>query len=92
MSERIYYSDEARKRAQRDGLLIVAVFTALGLSIGTVLAMLFAPQSGQETRREISSAVEKQVKSGRSTTEKAVKKLEERVERLGKMVEDRVKS
>jgi hypothetical protein len=91
MSQRTYYSEEAERRAKRDQLVVVGVFLALGLSIGTAIAMLFAPQSGDETRRQLSENVEKQMKDGRKVTETAIERLErnvdqlrERMERLGR--------
>ena len=81
MSQRTYYSEEARQRAQREKTLIVAVFLALGISIGTALAMLFAPRSGNETREEISEA-----------TDSAIKKLEARFRALREQMEERLTS
>ena len=43
MNERIYYSHEAEEQAKRQQLLVVILFAAFGLAIGTALALLFAP-------------------------------------------------
>ncbi len=91
MSQRTYYSEEAERRAKRDQLVIVGVFLALGLSIGTAIAMLFAPQSGNETRRQIAENVEKQVEGGRKATETAIERLEKNVDQLRQRMEERVR-
>jgi hypothetical protein len=43
MSDRIYYSESAQKIARRKQVLASLVFTAMGITIGTILALLFAP-------------------------------------------------
>lgn len=53
MTSRIYYSEEARNRALMERSVIAAVCIALGVTIGTILALLFAPQEGNDTRREL---------------------------------------
>ena len=55
MASRIYYSEEARQRAFVERSVIAAVCIALGVTIGTILALLFAPQEGENTRREIAN-------------------------------------
>lgn len=53
MSERMYYSNEAKKRARTQRTLLALIFTALGLSIGAAIALLFAPMEGDEMRNEL---------------------------------------
>jgi len=90
MSERKYYSEQSKQRAQREQFLLIGVFLALGLSIGTALAILFAPQSGEETREEIINRAEKQFESGRETTEKTMARLQEDFNKLRALVEERL--
>jgi hypothetical protein len=81
MNQRTYYSEEAKHRVRRDTTLMISVFLALGISIGTALAMLFAPKSGNETREDIAEA-----------TDGAVKKLESKFNEFRKEVESRFAS
>lgn len=53
MSDRIYYSNEAKNKARNERAMIAIVFTALGLSIGAALSLLFAPMQGDEMRDEL---------------------------------------
>jgi len=55
MSERMYYSNEARKKARAQRTLLALIFTALGLSIGAAIALLFAPMDGDEMRDELAN-------------------------------------
>lgn len=59
MSQRMYYSEQAKARAERDRLLIVVLCLALGAAVGTVLGLMFAPQSGHQTREELRDAIER---------------------------------
>lgn len=56
MSDRIYYSREAEIRAQQERTMMIVTFLLLGLGIGAALALLFAPQRGEQTRRDIRRA------------------------------------
>ena len=90
MSERIYYSRAAEERARREQIFLTVMFLALGLSIGTALALLFAPNSGSETRKEIVNTVEGGLESGREVTNQTVKRMEKEISELRKRLEDRL--
>jgi gas vesicle protein len=79
MSQRIYYSDEARQQVQRETAMILAIVLALGISIGTAIAMLFAPKRGEEVREDIVEV-----------TDGAFKRLEKQFHNLREQVEDRL--
>lgn len=82
MNQRTYYSEEARMREQRNMGLLAIFALAIGVGVGTVLALLFAPGEGEETREDLSHMMEKRV----GTVEKQVndlrKRLEERIANL----------
>jgi gas vesicle protein len=80
MNDRIYYSREAEMRANRDKAMAVMLFMALGLGIGAVLALLFAPKSGDKTREELGGALEDRFS-----------RVEKEVSTIGKKVEERLK-
>lgn len=79
MSERIYYSQDAKSQAQRQTLLTVIFMLSVGVSIGAVLGILFAPESGEKTREELGSAVENRVKDVESQMKDLRKQVDDRL-------------
>jgi gas vesicle protein len=77
----MYYSKEAEGRAQQQRLLLALFVMALGAGAGAVLALLFAPKTGEQTRRELAT-----------NTNKAVENLQHEVDRLRGELENRVRS
>jgi gas vesicle protein len=90
MSQRTYYSEEARQRAQIRNTVVVAICLALGATIGTAIAMLFAPKSGDETREDIANVFEEQAERGRKASEHAIGQLEKQMNDLRKRVEEKI--
>jgi gas vesicle protein len=54
----------------------------LGASVGAVIALLFAPQSGSETRADIQAAVEENWKKIRSELQAGMEKTQARLDQL----------
>lgn len=79
MNERIYYSHEAERQAQRDRTMLALTVLLLGVGIGTAMAMLFAPQSGARTREALGS-----------TAGQTLEGLASEVARLRRDMEDRI--
>ena len=90
MSERIYYSRAAEEHAKREQMILTVMFLALGLSIGAALALLFAPTSGREIRKDIANTVEGGLESGREATNQTVRRMEKEISELRKRLEDRL--
>jgi gas vesicle protein len=90
MNDRVYYSREAEMRVQRERAVAVLVFMGLGLGIGAVLALLFAPKSGEKTRTELANTLGDSLEGGREATNKALKNLEKDFGDLRKKVEERL--
>ena len=90
MSNRTYYSREAEDQAKREQIGNTLLFILVGLAVGAVLALLFAPSSGEDTRDEIGSTVNEKLSEGRDTTHHTVKRLERDFADLRKKVEDRL--
>ena len=88
MSERIYYSEQARQKAQQRRTISAIAFMLMGAGIGAVLAMLFAPQEGEEVRSEISNRVGGQVENGLETANHAIASLENKYNDLRSYVDD----
>jgi gas vesicle protein len=90
MNNRTYYSREAEERAARDKGIATILFLALGLGIGTALALLFAPTSGKKAREELSHAAEDAISSGRDVVTPTLKRLEKEFADLRKKVDERI--
>ncbi|GAB5493972.1 MAG: hypothetical protein Phog2KO_41870 [Phototrophicaceae bacterium] len=57
MATRKYYSEDARHQAQSERALIATLCLVLGLTIGTIIALLFAPEKGSEVRHTLGNTV-----------------------------------
>jgi gas vesicle protein len=88
----MYYSKSAEQRAQQQRLVLAFMVMMAGIGAGTVLALLLAPKSGEQTRRELTIGAEKAFESGRDASGKAIENLQKEVERLRREVEERVKN
>lgn len=84
MNERIYYSREAAARAQRERLMIALVVTGMGVAMGAVLALLLAPRTGDETRRQLGETLEQAAAQGREVAEQLVTTVKGSAEKLNK--------
>jgi len=71
MASRVYYSDEARNRAQQTRAIIAILSLGAGISIGAILALLFAPEEGTEVRERITEGAQ----DFRSDVEDRVRKI-----------------
>jgi gas vesicle protein len=93
MSERrIYYSQEAERIAKRQRLLTIVLFMALGLGLGAAIALLFAPDEGEKTRRLIAEAAQDGFRRGREATADALRQLEPEFPDLRKRVDELISS
>jgi gas vesicle protein len=90
MSERMYYSREAEMQALRERFVLAIVVAALGLGMGAVLALLFAPQSGDKTRQQLGEEVERVTSQGREAAKQASHNLGDKVQKIRDNVEDRI--
>lgn len=88
MNNRVYYSQEAEEQAKRQQALAVILFTAIGVTIGAAVALLFAPKSGDKIRHEISESVNE----GAGATNDTIKRLERELGDFRKHVEERLRS
>jgi gas vesicle protein len=90
MSDRTYYSREAEEQARREQMSNAALFIMLGLVIGAVLALLFAPESGEKIRGSIEDAINERFRDSHDATHPAIRRLERELADLRKKVEDRL--
>ena len=89
-NDRIYYSHNAETQAMHATIRLTLLFLTIGLGIGAILALLFAPASGKKIRDELAKTVEDGLESGREAVEPMVKRLEKDFDELHKRVEERV--
>ena len=89
MNDRIYYSREAEMQAVRDRNVAMLAVLVIGVTIGTALALLFAPRSGEKTRNQLSDALEQGFNEGRKNSEQTIDRLEKDFADLRKRIEDR---
>jgi len=92
MSNRIYYNREAEMQAMREKTIMAVVLTAVGLAIGAIFALLFAPAAGTQTREDIAHTFEEGLKDGRSTVEPVMERLQHDIADLRTRLEDRINS
>ena len=90
-SDRTYYSHDAKMRTMRRLTVLSALILLIGLGAGAVLALLFAPSSGKQTRHDLAVSIEDGVQAGRDAVEPLVKQLEDQFSDLRETVEERVK-
>lgn len=89
MNDRIYYSRDAESQAMRERTTAILAFFVIGITVGTVIALLFAPRSGEKTRGELADAIEDSFNEGRKASNDAIHKLEKELGDLRKKIEDR---
>jgi gas vesicle protein len=89
-TDRIYYSRDAEIQAIREKTVMAMILMAVGMSIGAVLALLFAPAAGSETRHDVAHTVEAGIKDGRESVEPLVKRLEHEIADLRQRFHDRM--
>ena len=77
-SDRVYYSHDAEIHAVREMTRLMALCLMVGLGIGVVLALLFAPTSGKKVRDDLTKTVGQGWNNGRDAVEPLVKRLEEK--------------
>jgi gas vesicle protein len=89
-NSRTYYSREAESDAIRRITIMAVLWLALGLSVGAVMALLFAPAAGKKTRHSLTRNFEDGLNSGQDAIEPVVKRLEKEMGELRQTLEERV--
>ena len=81
-NDRIYYSNEAENYAMRERIMLATLFLTFGLGIGTTLALLFAPSSGEVSRYNIGKSFEKNLNNGREAIKPIKQLIENEIDEL----------
>lgn len=89
-NDRIYYSNESEMHALRFQAMLTLFFLIIGLSIGAVLALLFAPSSGKKIREEFTKNIKEGLQAGRENIEPVVKRIEKEFAEIQKNIEDKL--
>lgn len=66
------------------------VWFLVGLGTGTAVTLLYAPQTGKKTRRELSKNIESTLDDGQDAIEPVVKRLEKEISELRSTLEDQM--
>jgi gas vesicle protein len=90
MSDRVYYSREAEMRAQRERTMMAIVLLGFGVGVGAIMALLFAPRSGEEIRKDITDRIEPGFERARDVTNHTVENLQRDLTRLRDEMESRI--
>ncbi|MBN1920963.1 MAG: YtxH domain-containing protein [Anaerolineae bacterium] len=89
-NDRVYYSHNAEIQVRREIIVLTTLTLTLGLGIGAMLALLFAPSSGEKARHNLVQGIEEEWGNDRDTVDPMVKRLEEKFGEMLKNVEERV--
>jgi gas vesicle protein len=90
-TDRIYYSHDAKMHSMLDRIVVTLVFLMLGSGIGAILALLFAPSSGQSTRQDLAKSVEEGLQNGLEAVHPVLKQVKKEFGDLQKNVEEHLK-
>ena len=91
-SDRIYYSHGAKMRAVREMARATLLCLMVGLGIGAVMALLFAPSSGKKIRAQLAKSMEQGLNHGRDAVEPMVKRVEKEFDGLHKSIEEHIEN
>lgn len=86
MPSRIYYSEEAKRVAQQRQIVNGLAMMLFGIAVGAAIALLFAPEEGEEMRKRLGSALEEGYLRGRDHTLDAAQQLEDDIPDLRRKV------
>ena len=78
-NSRIYYSQEAETKAMRQITILTVLWLTLGLGVGAVMALLYAPTAGKKTRQNLTKNLEESLSSGQDAVDPVIKRLEKEV-------------
>ena len=85
-NNRTFYSHKAEVRSERKNAALVV----LSLGVGAAIALMFAPNTGQKTRENLTHSLEHGVSEGHDLAEPMLKRLEKELSELRQKIEDQV--
>ncbi|MEQ8671642.1 MAG: YtxH domain-containing protein [Aggregatilineales bacterium] len=90
MNDRIYYSKEAADYAQKQRMVMISLAALVGVGIGTLIAMLLAPQSGEETRKSMEDNMNHYIDQGRETANQVAKDAQKTAGKVRENLNDNI--
>ncbi len=90
-NDRVYYSHEAKIHAAGEMTRLMAFCLMVGLGIGAALALLFAPTSSKNVRKNLTKMMGQGWNNGREAVEPMVKRVEKEFDGLQKTVAGHLK-
>ena len=91
MNNRIYYSHEAEQQVRREKLVLTMLVAGLSISIGAAIALIFAPQAGEKTRKQIGKQMEENLTKGLYTTTDGIREqVQEQASQVRDTINDRI--
>jgi len=85
-NNRTFYSHEAEVRSDRKNAALVV----LALGVGAAIALMFAENTGQKTRENLTHSLEHGVSEGHDMAEPVLKRVEKELAELRQKIEDKV--
>lgn len=82
MSERMYYSHDAKMRAQREKAVLIALALSAGGALGALIMLLLAPQNGDKTRQQVMQYVNEALEKGLGKGQEVLEKGQEAARNL----------
>lgn len=92
MSQRIYYSEAAQRTAERQQLILAMAVAGVSLSLGAIIALLFASDKGEDIRHEIRAQLDDLLERGSESSRQMAEDVRDNAERMRDNVEDRIKA
>jgi len=86
--QRIYYSEESRKQAQRHMFVLAMAVAGVSLSLGAVIALLFAPTTGDNIRREIRDYLDELAQQGKQVADELEETAQQNARKARKQIEN----
>ena len=87
---RFHFGHDSEAHASRQMMMFTGLWLMVGLGVGAVMALLYAPASGKKTRRKLFRRMEEGLDSGQETIESVIDRLESEVEDLRETLEERI--
>jgi gas vesicle protein len=93
-NNRTYYSHESEERAARRNTALIVLALSVGAGVGAAAGLMFAPNTGQKTREDLTHglehSVEQGISKGHEMIDPALKRLEKDMAELRKNVEEKL--
>jgi len=87
-NQRIYYSEESRKQAERQTMILAMAVAGISLGVGAIIALLFAPSTGEDIRGEIRDYLDELAQQGKQVADELEETAQQEVRKARKQIEN----